>query len=108
MSNHLITLQEAKSLTERYRNLKDTVTNEAYKDSLSISETFDADAIQTILNQPGCKGFRAYFGMNEENKVCLVLVGVNELNEDIIDPNGNNVIVEKGKLCPPYCISNPL
>ena len=101
MSNHLITLQEAKSLTQRYRDVKDAITTENYKDCLSISETFDVDAIQMILNQPGCKGFRAYFGMKEENKVCLVFVGVDANNEDILLEN--SIIVEKGKLCPPYC-----
>jgi hypothetical protein len=108
MSNHFISLQEAKSLTERYRNQKDAITAEGYKESLSISESFDAEAIRAILNQTGCTGFRAYFGLNEENKVCLIFVGVNADNEDIINSNENSVIVEKGKLCPPNCISNPL
>lgn len=103
MSTHLITLQEAKSLTQRYRNIKDAITTEAYRNCLSIGETFDADAIQMILNQPGCAGFRAYFGMNEENKICLVLVGVDANNEDILNGNENSVIVEKGKTCPPFC-----
>lgn len=106
MNNHLITLEEAKSLTERYRNQKDAMTTEAYNQSLSISESFDAEAIKAVLNQPGCTGFRAYFGLNEENKVCLIFVGVNDLNEDII--NDNSIILEKGKLCPPYCITDPL
>ena len=106
MSNHFITLQEAKALTQRYRNNKDAINTGEYTSSLSISETFDADAIQAILNQPGCTGFRAYFGMNEENKVCLIFVGVNANDEELL--NEYSVIVEKGKVCPPYCISNPL
>lgn len=106
MSNNRIDLATAKELTKRYReNLKALVSKE-YAGSLPNAETFDATAIQAILNQPGCVEFRAYYGMKEDRKVCLIFIGVDAQGNDIINStngNGEDVIVELGMICPPYC-----
>lgn len=60
---------------------------------------FPRDVFERLLAQPGCAGIRIFFGRNERREHELVLVGV--------DQNGNNMI--QGELfdfslpCPPYC-----
>lgn len=105
MSQHFISLQTAKELIGRYReNFKDIATPE-YKDSLKYSETFNAAAIKAILDQPGCVSFRAYYGMKEDDSMCLIFFGVDANDNNIINSTtgGEDVIVEDGKECPPSC-----
>jgi hypothetical protein len=105
MSQHFISLQTAKDLIGRYReNFEDIATPE-YKDSLKYSSTFDAAAIKAILDQPGCVSFRAYYGMKEDESICLVFFGVDAMDNNIINSTtgGEDVIVDYGKDCPPFC-----
>ena len=100
MSNHFISLVAAKEMTKRYRESIDTLVTSEYKGSMLFSETFDADAIQAILNQPDCVSFRTYFGMKENKTVCVIHIGVDAAGNDIINSlsgNGTHVIVEYGK-----------
>ena len=106
MSQNFIDLAQAKELTKRYRENKAAMVTNDFINSLCDAETFDASAIQAVLNQPGCVEFRAYFGMKEDKTVCLVFVGVDANGKDIgaTTKNGEeDVIVENGKQCPPYC-----
>ena len=104
MSQHFISLQTARELIGRYReNIHDIATPE-YKESLKYSETFEASAIKAILDQPGCVSFRAYYGMKEDESVCLVFFGVDAQSNNIVNQsNGDDIIVEYGKVCPPDC-----
>lgn len=106
MSQNFIDLAQAKELTKRYRDNKAEMVTGDFTNSLPNAETFDASAIQAVLNQPGCVEFRAYLGMKEDKTVCLVFVGVDANGNDIL-PSAKNgdegVIVESGKQCPPYC-----
>ena len=106
MSNHFISLAAAKEMTKRYRESLDTLVTSEYKGSMLFSETFDAQAIQAILKQTDCVSFRTYFGMKEDKTVCVIHIGVDAAGNDIINSlngNGADVIVELGKVCPPYC-----
>ena len=106
MSQNRIDLATAKELTKRYRENLDALVSKEYAGSLPNAETFDASAIQAILDQPGCVEFRAYYGMKEDKSVCIIFIGVDAKGNDIINSqtgNGEDVIVENGKPCPPYC-----
>ena len=102
MSGNFITLDQAKSYTKKYRDqLKEMLTTE-YQGALSYCETFDADAVRTLLDQKGCVGFRVYYGLNNDNQVCAIMVGVNDKNEDIL--NGyDSVILDNSTKCPKVC-----
>jgi len=102
MSDNFITLDQAKSYTKKYRDqLKDMLTTE-YQGALSYCETFDADDVRTLLGQKGCVGFRVYYGLNDDNQVCAIMVGVNDKNEDIL--NGDeSLILDKSTKCPKNC-----
>lgn len=79
----------------------------SFEGALPYVETFDASAIQDLINQDGCTQFRAYFVMDQNNKVRLVFTAVNSQGEDILD-GSNSIIVENGKLCPEDCPTNLL
>jgi hypothetical protein len=107
LSQNFISLSEAQDLTSRFRNELNDMLTTSYEGSLPYAETFDASAITDLLNQDGCTQFRAYFGMDENNKVRLVFTAVDAQDEDILD-GSNSIIVENGKLCPNNCPTNLL
>jgi|688.fasta_scaffold02101_7 hypothetical protein len=105
MSNNFIDLPTAIQLTRNYRENKDKLVTTEFSDAMCLSETFDASAIRAVLDQPGCVSFRAYYGMKENKQVCMVFVGVNDKNQDIVfvDNPRKNILVEVGSRCPPFC-----
>jgi hypothetical protein len=104
MSDHFIDLKRAIELTTIYRNNRQLMLAPDFSQSLHLSETFDAAAIKAILDQPGCVKFRSYFGMDEEKKTCLIFVGVNANDEDMVEGvYAQGVLVEYGDKCPPEC-----
>ena len=105
MSNNLIDLSTAIQLTRNYRENKDKLVTPEFSDAMCLSETFDASAIRAVIDQPGCVAFRAYYGMKENKQVCMVFVGVNDKNEDIVFLNNEspNILVDISSRCPPYC-----
>ena len=63
--NHTITLAEGEALTENFRNAHPNEVKGYF---------FGRDAIQTILDQPGCVGLKMYYGLNNGVRN-LVIVG---------------------------------
>jgi hypothetical protein len=77
-------------------------------DVLPICETFKRNAFDDLLSQDGCVGIRFYLGMDDEFKVVLVAVGVNENDEDMLPVSEDfltdeNKILENGYRCPTTC-----
>lgn len=59
-----------------------------------------ANKLNLILEQKGCIGVRIYNGYDaDQNKVNLVLVGVDKTGEDV----ANGIILEELVICPPNC-----
>ena|SRR5215213_8618288 len=113
-SRHLISFDTAKTFTKDFRDKKKKILKEEYgdKNTIPLSETFDRDAFDYILSQQGCVGIRIYFGMNAEERVNLIIVGVNDKNEDIVTVQTGDVmmktsdtdpIAENGEPCPTSC-----
>jgi hypothetical protein len=110
-TDHKITLQRAIEMTRLYRENKDKilVPDVLGKHILSMSETFNREAIDRLLAQPNCAGLRIYYSMDESLKLHAILVGVDEANRDILPSStegkeeDGGEIVEDGKLCPPAC-----
>ncbi len=117
-SDHSITVAQAKQMTKLFRELKDIILipDMRGKDILSICETFNREAFDRILAQPTCVGIRIYFGMNPEQKVRVIAVGVDKDNNDLLPELSNTTIrdpeppppTEQGLPCPPYCPKTPL
>ena len=114
---HFITLDRAKQLTGKYKKNKIKINTE----TLPICETFDSTPFLTVLNKPGCMGLRIYFGMDEQNMVKVLIVGIDANDRDMItipppitslaapvegtiyDDDGSHDIIEEGLTCPPVC-----
>lgn len=87
---HIIKVTAAKNYTKSLqagleqlnRRLGDNTIRDSF--NIPLAETFNRDAIALLLNQEGADKIRIYFGRNEKNEVCLILVPV--------DKNGNNII----------------
>lgn len=113
-TNHFISLAKAKEMTAKFRAEKENILLSEFRNLniLSICETFDRSAFDTVLAETGCVSVRVYFGMTPEMKIRLIIVGVNDKNQDIL-PSGEAAlaeagnIVEEGQPCPPFCPPPP-
>ena len=86
--DHRISLGEASMLTRRHR-------------AAGVGEhggAFHADQVIAMLNQPGCVALRIYYGMSEEGKPALLLVGVDQNDTDM-----TGTVLEYHVPCPPFC-----
>ncbi len=91
-----ITFEEGAVMTRDYRK---TITPGSV-----IANCYSKDSIQLLLDQPGCKGIRAYFGLNADKLPCLVIVGVDQYGNDQIGSTYN--CMDTGQQCPPDCSEN--
>jgi len=102
-------MDTAIDMTTMYRADKEAILATAWQNQniLPNSETFNRNALDTLLAIEGCEALRIYYGMDENSKVHAIMVAVNEDNEDIL-PQDNlvsetAVIVEEGQRCPDLC-----
>jgi hypothetical protein len=112
-ASNLIPLSKAKKLKAIFKEKKKDLINPKITatDVIPDSETFNRSAIDRLLALPGCVGIRIYTGMDEEDKLHSILVGVNDKGEDLIIPStttslteeGEGEVVEDGIRCPPNC-----
>lgn len=116
-SKHSISLERAKQLTSSYRKNKKKVLKDEYhnKATLPVCETFEREAFDELLSQPGCVSIRFYFGMDEEMNVTLVFVGVDENDKDMLpqqagdmtmmatSAGGDAGVYDNSTRCPPTC-----
>lgn len=127
-TEQFITVAKAKKLIGKFKKEKDKIVKDEFKGKhlLPDSETFDRSAFEALLKIKECKSLRVYFGMEDDDKVSLVVVAVDENGNDILTPialNDANMatmesetevsltdpIVENGVKCPPTCpIESPL
>jgi len=89
--NHLISLVEAGALTKAYR---ESVTRGIVKGGF-----FGRNIYDRILSQEGCVGVRNYFAAYNDGTPTLVLVGVDEKGNDIVE----GLLGEDVLPCPPFC-----
>lgn len=111
--SQFISLPEAIAMTTLYRQNKDTILAEPYKEKnvLCRCETFDREVLDALLAKPDCARIRIYYGMDTQLRVHAILVPVNERNEDILPPiggaapldGGGEDIGEQAHRCPDDC-----
>jgi hypothetical protein len=83
-SSHIMTLQDAASLTKLYRiNTESTAM---------LVQYFGKDAVDKALTQPGCVQVRVYYGKGQEGKSGYLIYGV--------DKKGNEMIASLIPVCP--------
>jgi len=86
-----VTLREASEWTADYRA---TISSGDI-----IAHFFGADKIKDLLDQVDCVGIRIYYGIDENGKKNLILVGAKANEDDMVD----GLILEKAYPCPPRC-----
>jgi hypothetical protein len=109
--DHKITLNSAVEMTTRYRQNRQLVLADPSDETLlPLSETFNKDAIQSLLNTTGAAGFRIYYGMTENKNIHAILVAVDQTGADILPPaqsltltEEDEIILEDGQRCPYTC-----
>lgn len=109
--NHFISLEEAITMTARYRQNRLAILGSTYQtgDILALSETFEREAIDVLLAKTGCTRLRIYYGMDENLKVHAVLVAADANNADILpvtnmlNEEEDESIAERGLRCPDVC-----
>jgi hypothetical protein len=106
--SQFIYLTEAEQMTAKYREARqDLLGSEVSLNTLPICETFERSHIENIFSNEDVVGLRAYFALNSDDQVTLVLVGVNDNDEDIIV--GDYAILDRAARCPTICPpSSPL
>ena len=94
--DHSITLAEAAIMTKAFRDANP---------GKIIANFVGKDAIQAILDQPGCVGIRFYNAVNAAGQNTLVLVGADAAENDM----DTGLLANQLKPCPTYCsTANPL
>ena len=88
---HKIPLDDAAALTRRYR--------ESVAKGTELAGMFPREVYERLLAQPGCAGIRLYHGRKADGKPAMVLVGVDEDGNDMV----NGELDEEHFPCPPYC-----
>ncbi len=91
----IITLQEAQELTFAYQDSAMAVNQ-------TIATSVDKTSILNLLNQPNCEGMRIYFGLDDTNKLTLVIVGTNVQGNDMT----SGQILDRLTKCPIVCDLN--
>lgn len=77
MSNpHEISIQEAQTMLDAFKN------NPCFS-SQSRGIYFDKETILELLNQPNAVGIDYYFGLNSSNKLCLIMIALDNQNNEI-------------------------
>jgi len=90
--DHKVTITEARDLVDRRRRVAE-----------QSAGAFKREAFERILCQTGCAGIRIYYGMHPDGQPALVLVGVDESGEEMLD----GALAEKNSPCPPFCTFGP-
>lgn len=85
----IISLNDAAELTANYRRENPSTINAYF---------FGKEKINDLLDQTGCMGIRIYYGIDEDGKPKLILVGAESDEDDILD-----LIIDAGKGCPVNC-----
>jgi hypothetical protein len=112
MSNHFISLAQAKDLIGRFQLQKDNVLVPELRGQgiLFTSESFDRACFDEVLAEANAAGLRFYLGMNEKLETRLIAVATDAEGNDIL-PAGNAAkvsapdpkIIEEGTRCPHNC-----
>ena len=108
--SHFISLARAAEMTSLFRGQKENILAASFQnqDILPLCETFHRSDVDTLLGKQNCQALRVYMGMDEQLKLRVIMVPVNENAEDILPASSamtttTDDIIEEGHRCPPSC-----
>ena len=91
LEDHEISVMDASALTRNYRE-------KAGKNAIK-GGFFGGAAVQQLLEQEGVVGLRYYYAQERDGRPVLVIVGVDQYGNDLVD----GFLLERGIPCPPFC-----
>jgi len=99
MNPKVISLALAQDYAKNWNQMKETfISNYDFK-AASIPNDILEDIAAT-----GAHGIRIYMGLNEAGTAAkIMVVGVDELDDDMIDYDNNQYIYNFINPCPPFC-----
>ncbi|MES2646857.1 MAG: hypothetical protein V4717_08290 [Bacteroidota bacterium] len=118
---NFITKPAAQEMNRKYKTFRKDLKKEESKLSFipphfPLAITYGKEALTKLMEQAGCEGVRIYPGINKENELTLVFVGINagghnmdttesfntEIDESEEAAPPPPVIVDEGQMSPPY------
>ncbi|MCD6163317.1 MAG: hypothetical protein J7K40_13030 [candidate division Zixibacteria bacterium] len=102
-TDHKISLAEAAKLTKQFQRIamNEDINNSDLHYKSIVAHSFRKTTLISILNQAGCIGIRIYYGLHDDGRPELVLIGIDSQGDDITDGE----IAQHSVLCPPFCSS---
>jgi hypothetical protein len=94
-NSHVITLDQAQTMTHAFQNA-------AQFQGLTVASMIDKEAYQLIMDQSDCVNIRTYFALNDDDKLTIVVVGVDASGADMTD----GVLLNRALNCPTTCFTN--
>ena len=88
--DHDIGLTEAREMIARHKRANPGKPSAA---------AFTRVALDRLLAQKGCAGIRFYYGQNADGTPSLIMVGVDEMMNDMDEGE----LAERAYPCPPWC-----
>jgi len=67
---------------------------------------FDKDELNTLMDEEGVEYVRFYFSQKPSGDKTLVAVGVTDEDKDIVEVEGQSMVYDFSKPCPPTCDTN--
>jgi hypothetical protein len=89
--NHVITLDQAVKMVQNYQTFPRVPSIKG--------GYFGRNIFDKILSQSGCVGVRFYYAQKDDGTSTVVLVGVDNMSNDMTNGVLGDIIVP----CPPYC-----
>lgn len=89
--DHFIKNERALQLISNFKSNKEAILNGRYSNNAKVlfdHETFNLRDISELLKTKGCIGLRINMGMDENNQVRLVLIGVDKDGREIVADGG--------------------
>jgi hypothetical protein len=86
--DHFITNQKAAQLITNFKSNRDAILSGRYNGNSKVlfdHETFNLRDITELLKVKGCIGLRVNMGMDENNQVRLVLIGVDKDGKELVE-----------------------
>ena len=93
--DHRITRDEAAGLVRNFHAKAEPGTHHA--------TAFSRSAFEQLLAQPGAAGIRIYRAHHADGSPTMVMVAVDANGQDLT--SSDNMFIQKGTDCPPYCIT---
>jgi hypothetical protein len=99
-TQHQISKDKALAMLKAYDRNRDSLLRGRWAGDtlvMPISETFNLNAVDSLVNQPGIAGLRAYLAMDPvTRKIKMIFVGVNKEGKDVVEDDRNGQMKLKG------------